>query len=213
MAHQLNTASKRRIIREVIIGARVYQNHLVAKSFLIVTEDGEAKEVCFHKDDFAHLVGVRSTLNDLDFYNHCIKGTLTESNIKAQQHYDFGTIRKKIVRIKKINRIIYANAKTNLVLINLHTNTTDFPLAIESIEDKMVVAFTGKDNHARSLRNNNQSRSDEKKNIIAIFSKNKLSKDLYNTLIYIKRTEILADDSKPFRKLISEKMVNKINIK
>ncbi|WP_169924277.1 PBECR4 domain-containing protein [Thomasclavelia cocleata] len=76
-------------------GARLYQKYLVPNTFLIVTEDGKSKEVCFNKKDFAHLVGVRSSLNDLDFYNHCIQGTLVEDNINEQQHYDFGTIRKK----------------------------------------------------------------------------------------------------------------------
>lgn len=38
----------------------------------------------------------------------------------------------------------------------------------------MVVAFTGKDLHARSLRNNNQTNADEKKNILAIFLKKRI---------------------------------------
>ena len=38
----------------------------------------------------------------------------------------------------------------------------------------MVVAFLGKDLHARSLRNNNQTNADEKKSILAIFSKEKI---------------------------------------
>ena len=58
-----------------------------------------------------------------------------------------------------------ADAQTNLVLVYLHTKTQDFPLAIENTHDKMVVAFIGKDLHARSLRNNNQTNADEKKSI------------------------------------------------
>ena len=75
--------------------------------FNIVTNDGKYHEVRFNKEDFAHLVGVRSYLNDLDFYKNCIKGTIAENNIKDQQHYDFGTIRKKIMRITKIHKICY----------------------------------------------------------------------------------------------------------
>lgn len=207
--HSLSQSNKRRIIKEVIAGARLYQKYLVTNDFLVVTEDGKYNEVRFHKDDFAHLVGVRSYLNDLDFYKNCIKGTLAQNNIKDQQHYDFGTLRKKIIRIKKINKIIYANANTNLVLVNLHTNTTDFPLAIESIEDKMVVAFTGNDLHARSLRNNNQTNSDEKKNILAIFSKEKNSQFLYSSCVYLKNYRILKDvccdlDTKVSVKILSE---------
>lgn len=206
--HVLTQSSKNRIIRDAIEGARLYQKYLVANTFLVVTEDGKSSEVCFNKKDFAHLLGVRSSLNDLDFYNHCIKGTLTESNINEQQHYDFGTIRKKIVRIKKINKIMYANADTNLILINLHTNTIDFPLAIESPKDKMVIAFTGNDNHARSLRNNNQTNSDEKKQIIAIFSKKRNAKEMYTQLIYLKDYRILKDIYKDFDENISVHLLN-----
>ena len=206
--HELNQSCKKRIRKDAIEGARLYQKYLVPNTFLIVTEDGKSKEVCFNKKDFAHLVGVRSSLNDLDFYNHCIQGTLVEDNINVQQHYDFGTIRKKIVRIKKINKIMYANADTNLILINLHTNTVDFPLAIESPKDKMVVAFTGNDNHARSLRNNNQTNFDEKKKIIAIFSKKRDSKEKYTQLVYLKDYQILKDMYEEFDENISVDLLN-----
>lgn len=95
------------------------------------------------------------------------------------------------MRITTINKIVYAKAQTNLVLVNLHTKTRDFPLAIESTNDKMVVAFTGKDLHARSLRNNNQTNADEKKNILAIFSKEKNSKSKYSNCVYLKIIKFL----------------------
>ena len=107
--HSLSKSKKKRIIRDIIIGARLYGKFLVPHDFLIVTNDGKYHEVRFHKEDFAHLVGVRSYLNDLDFYKNCIKGTIAENNIKDQQHYDFGTIRKKIMRITKINKIVQIN--------------------------------------------------------------------------------------------------------
>ncbi|MCD7892282.1 MAG: hypothetical protein LUG60_01145 [Erysipelotrichaceae bacterium] len=44
-------------------------------------------------------------------------------------------------------------------------HTQFFPIAIESREDKMVVAFTGDDFHARNLRNNNHTILDENKKI------------------------------------------------
>ena len=103
---------------------------------------------------------------------------------------------------------MYANADTNLILINLHTNTIDFPLAIESPKDKMVIAFTGNDNHARSLRNNNQTNSDEKKQIIAIFSKKRNAKERYTQLIYLKDYRILKDIYKDFDENISVHLLN-----
>ncbi|MFQ6792077.1 MAG: hypothetical protein ACLRT4_04735 [Thomasclavelia sp.] len=162
---------------------------------MVITEDGNSVVV--------HLAGVDTVFGDSDLYEHCIDGTLTEINIKSNQHYDFGTIRKKIIRIKKINKIIYANAGSNLVLINLHTHTRDFPIAIESLEDKMVVAFVGDDFHARSLRNNNQTNANEKKNIIAIFSREKRSEDKYEQLVYIKNYEYLRSIYTKFDEVIS----------
>lgn len=208
--HSLSESKKKRIIRDIIIGARLYGKFLVPHDFLIVTSDGKYNEVRFHKEDFAHLVGVRSYLNDLDFYKNCIKGTIAENNIKDQQHYDFGTIRKKIMRITKIHKIIYADAQTNLVLVNLHTKTHDFPLAIENTHDKMVVAFLGKDLHARSLRNNNQTNADEKKSILAIFSKEKNSKSNYSNCVYLKNYGILKGVCCDLNSKVSVKILNNL---
>lgn len=209
--HSLSKSKKKRIIRDIIIGASLYGKFLVPHDFLIVTIDGKYHEVRFNKEDFAHLVGVRSYLNDLDFYKNCIKGTIAENNIKDQQHYDFGTIRKTIMRITKIHKICYADAQTNLVLVHLHTKTQDFPLAIENTHDKMVVAFIGKDLHARSLRNNNQTNADEKKSILAIFSKEKNSKSKYSNCIYLKNYGILKDVCCDLNSKVSVKILNDLD--
>lgn len=198
--HSLSKSNKTRIIRDIIVGARLYEKFLVPYDFLIVTNDGEYNEVRFNKGDFAHLVGVRSHLNDLDFYKNCIKGTIAENNINNQQRYDFGTIRKKVMRITKINMIVYANAQTNLVLVNLHTKTRDFPLAIESTNDKMVVAFTGKDLHARSLRNNNQTNADEKN-----------SKSKYSNCVYLKNYKVLKSICCDLEEKVSVKIFNDLD--
>lgn len=207
--HSLSQSSKKRIKNDIITGARLYKKYLMPNEFLVITEDGDSVVVCFHKGDFAHLAGVDTVFDDSDLYDHCIDGTLTEINIKSNQHYDFGTIRKKIIRIKKINKIIYANADTNLVLVNLHTHTRDFPIAIESLDDKMVVAFTGDDFHARSLRNNNQTNADAKKNIIAIFSRGKRSNNKYEQLVYIKDYEYLKSIYPKYDEMISVNVLEK----
>ena len=209
--HSLSKSNKTRIIRDVIAGARLYEKFLVPYDFLIVTNDGKYNEVRFNKGDFAHLVGALSNLNDLDFYKNCIKGTIAINNINNQQHYDFGTIRKKIMRITKINKIIYANAQTNLVLVNLHTKTQNFPLAIESADDKMVVAFIGKDLHARSLRNNNQTDADERKNILAIFSKEKNSKSKYSNCVYLKNYDVLKSVCCNLKQKVSVRILNDLD--
>ncbi|MCD7892283.1 MAG: PBECR4 domain-containing protein [Erysipelotrichaceae bacterium] len=76
--HNLSQSNKRRIIKDVIIGARLYEKYLLPYEFLVITEDGKSVVICFHKKDFAHLADVRNVFNDIDFYHHCIHGTLTE---------------------------------------------------------------------------------------------------------------------------------------
>ncbi|NDO41942.1 hypothetical protein SAMN04489758_10598 [Thomasclavelia cocleata] len=72
----------------------------------------------------------------------------------------------------------------------------------------MVVAFTGNDNHARSLRNNNQTNSDEKKKIIAIFSKKRDSKEKYTQLVYLKDYQILKAIYEDFDENVSVNLLN-----
>ena len=72
----------------------------------------------------------------------------------------------------------------------------------------MVVAFTGNDNHARSLRNNNQTNFDEKKKIIAIFSKKRDSKEKYTQLVYLKDYQTLKAIYEDFNENVSVDLLN-----
>lgn len=207
---RLNSTQKQRIRNDVIKGARNYYKYLVPYKFLIITEDGDANIFQFNKADFIHLAGISSMLSDKDFFDNCLKGTLSENNIKDEQHYNFGTIKRKITRLKNIHRIIYANASTNLILINLYTNTACFPFAIESIEDKTVVAFRYPGNNARSLRNNNHTDSDNKKSIVAIFSKAKNQTEKYSNLVYLRNHAYLDNVSFDILSQISVNIINKL---
>lgn len=66
----------------------------MANEFVVITEDGDSVIICFHKEDFAHLFVVDSVFSDSNLGNHCIDVTFVVSNIKTNQHDDFGTIRK-----------------------------------------------------------------------------------------------------------------------
>ena len=82
----------------------------------------------------------------------------------------------------------------------MYTKTQDFPLAIENTHDKMVVAFIGKDLHARSLRNNNQTNVDEKN-----------SKSKYSNCIYLKNYGILKDVCCDLNSKVSVKILNDLD--
>ena len=47
--HSLSESKKKRIIRDIIMGSRLYAKFLVPYDFLIVTNDGKYHEVRFHK--------------------------------------------------------------------------------------------------------------------------------------------------------------------
>lgn len=75
----------------------------------------------------------------------------------------------------------------------------------------MVVAFTGKDLHARSLRNNNQTNADEKKNILAIFSKEKNSKSKYSNCVYLKNYKVLKSICCDLEEKVSVEIFNDLD--
>lgn len=70
-------------------------------------------------------------------------------------------------------------------MLNLHTNTCDFPIAIKNSNSNTCIGFIDNDNHARTIRkytNSNICKSEKK--ISAIFSKESAEKD-YKNVVYI----------------------------
>lgn len=179
------SVDKRRLLREKIInGAQEYNTHLVNKTFLIVCEDGYTDAVRFFKRDFLHLVGVKTDLTESAFYNNCVRRMLDVSNIKEEQKYNWSTLKSKADRIEKIHKIIYADVQDSLFMINLHTNSSDFPVAIRNKSIATCVGFRETINKARTLRKyDNSNDADEQKRIIAIFEK-KQTDSLYSDLVY-----------------------------
>lgn len=203
----LKDSNKERIRNSIILGAQIYKNKLIPYDFLVITDDYQYYTVRFNAVDFAHLIGIDTVFSDKDLFENCVKGTISKENIKTNQHYNFGTLKQKSNRIEKIHKIIYAKNDAHLILINLHTNTRDFPLAIENTDDKMVVAFVGKDHCARSLRKNNSTECDKRKTIIGIYAKSKGSSGKYNVQIYLKKDYFLTST---WAFLIDEKYLSAI---
>ena len=196
---------KRRLLKEKIInGAQEYNAHLINKDFLIVCEDGYTDVVRFFKRDFLHLTGVSTNLNEESFYDNCVRRKLDVSNIKEKQKYNWNTLKSKAVRIEKIHKIIYADVQESLFMINLHTESTDFPVAIRNKSIATCVGFKEIINKARTLRKyDNSSNADEQKRIIAIFEK-KQTDSLYSDLVYVSTVEELYDKKSDINSLLTE---------
>lgn len=177
---------KRQFLKEKIInGSREYKNHLMDKDFCIVCEDGSIHVVRFFKADFLHLTGIRTDLSEDNFFTNSTLGILGVSNIKEEQKYDWKTLKSKAIRIEHIHKILYENVKNTLFMINLHTNTATFPVAIKNSNIDTCIGFTDSVNKARTLRKySNSNDADEQKKIIAIFEK-KQTQAKYDKFVYI----------------------------
>ena len=205
---------KRELFRnKVINGARSYQK-LTKKRFLILTDDNKYTEIEFHVEDFKHLTGLKSNLNDEQFFKNGIKGNIRKENINASQKYNFNTLKHKTNQIEKIDKLIYADISESLFLINIKTDTADFNYGIKNNNKNICVAFVGEDNHARSLRKKNTLSEDEIM-IIAIFEKPIIDGkpiELYEHLVYLKNIQKLKLNTYNFKENLSKQLLNRLSI-
>lgn len=209
-ASNIIKADKRQYLRDkVVSGAQIYKKHFMNKKFLIICENNESYEIVFKKKDFKHLTGIESDLNEERFFENSAASTLSENNILENQHYNYQTLKFKADKIGTIDSLLYTNTKDSLFMIDLHTNTCDFPVAIKNVNSNTCIGFFGNDNHARSLRkySNSQDCKSQKK-IKAIFSKVNGSKE-YSESIYISGdiSDLFEKDSKySFSEKVKERL-------
>lgn len=191
MSHKINISIRKNMRNKIIKGAVNYQNHLIDKDFMIICKDGKIHNVRFFKKDFQHLTGLLSDLSEIDFFERCLNGSILVSNILEDQKYNISTLRYKTKKIEIIDKIIYGNTNNSLFMINLHTNTGDFPVAIRNKDISTCIGFRGNGNRARTLRKySNSSNADEQLEIIAIFGKHSSDK-LYSEKVFLKDKDIL----------------------
>ena len=194
----MRVSQKQYLRDKVVNGAKIYKKYLLNKKFLIICENNDSHEIVFKKKDFKHLTGIESDLNENRFFENSAASTLSENNILENQHYNYKTLKFKADKIETIDTLLYRNIEGSLFMVDLHTNTCDFPVAIKNINSNVCIGFLGNDNHARSLRkfSNSQNCRSEKK-IKAIFSKTNGDKE-YSDIVYISGdiSEILEKDSK-----------------
>lgn len=189
----LRQGQKERLRKGVIQGSRYYNRFLKDKTFIIVTVDYMYCSITFKKQDFCHFTGLSiSHVSESNFFDICVNGTITNSNIRDEQHYDYNTLRVKNNILKKLNKFLHADASTNLFISGLVTNTFTFSCAIRNDIENMTICFVGENNHARSLRKARNSRNTEdEKQIIGIFE---LNNSKWDKCIYIRNKQDIIDN-------------------
>lgn len=202
--------NKRKKLRNnAIRGAAKYSHYLIDKDFLVICEDGTEYVLHFYKSDFKHLTGIKSNLNDDDFFTNCVNRHLDLGNISEYQKYNWETLNSKSKRIIQIHRIVYDNIQNTLFLINLHTNTKDFPVAIKNTNIDTCVGFLNTNNKARTLRKYNSSNDAEKEKKICLILAKKVNTTLYNELIYISNIKNIYDANNKIVDKLSDNLQNK----
>lgn len=142
---------KKRLLESCIKGAKEYSN-LVGNIYEIHTVENKVYHIEFNTKDFKHLCGVTSSLKDEDFYNNAKKSLLTTKNISNNQIKDWNSLKGKEKCILNIQSFIM-NADEVLILEELNTNTSVFPIALRNDAKDIAVAFKKASNYyARSLR-------------------------------------------------------------
>lgn len=92
-------------------------------------------------------------------------------------------------------------------MINLHTKTRDYPVAVRNKDMDTCIGFTGTINRARTLRKYAKSeQADKQLEIIAIFGK-RIIDQIYSEQIYVKsREELLRIAPEMVEKVIHQNL-------
>jgi len=190
----LTEGNKNRLRTCIIQGAINFEQYLNNKTFLILCEDNSQTQIRFFQEDYKHLTGIYSDLEDTEFYDKCKHGNISTGNIDTYQKYDWSTLRKKTKKIKHFHELLYSKADKSLLLNQLKTHTTVFPVAIRNDEENICVGFVDDIHKARSLRSAKNSRdADSEKQIIAILGK-KNGSGKFEEKVYVKESYEVKED-------------------
>ena len=182
----LTEGNKNRLRASIIQGAVNFEQYLNDKTFLILCEDNSQTQIRFFQEDYKHLTGLYSDLADEEFYKKCQQGIISTGNIDTLQKYDWSTLKKKTGKIERFHELLYSKADKSLLLNQLKTHTTIFPVAIRNDAENICVGFVDDINKARSLRSaNNSHDADGGKQIIAILGK-KNGNEKFEEIVYMK---------------------------
>ena len=202
--YTINIPERLNMRTKVLNGAKKYDTKLINKIFWIICDDGSQHNVRFFKKDFQHLTGLLSDLPESEFYKRCCDNTLSLNNILPNQKYNLPTLRYKTNIINNIDDIIYGRSENSLFMINLHTHTIDYPVAIRNSNMNACIGFKDNSHRARTVRKYaNSANADKQLKIIAIFSKQQSDKK-YTNLVYLSDKTVLFEKISNIKELISE---------
>ena len=148
----LNNAEKQKIRTNIIKGAQFFENKLAENHFIIVTDNNMFFDVSFCRRDFLHLTGLYVNMSEINFYNSCVNGTFSISNIKNNQKYSRNTLLDKSDGIANLDRFIHSDGNINLYLDIINTPTDIMPAGIFNPAINHTIGFKGTENYARSMR-------------------------------------------------------------
>ena len=208
---RFNETKRTAIRNKIITGADKYNKFLMNKVFLVICEDGSLHNVRFFAKDFQHLTGIHSDLSQKDFFEKALNKTLTVDNILEQQKYDGYTLKYKTNIIENIEKNIYGDSSESLFMLNLHTKTFDYPVAIRNSGLKGCVGFKQTNHRARTIRKYaNSNNADKELKIIGIFSKSQ-EESKYTEFVYLSDIEVFSALELDM-KLFSNEIVGKLTI-
>ena len=206
MSHTITQTQKERIVDLVISSCRFYDKNLINKRFLIITESYRKSILCFKPVDFLHLTGLSANMSPDRFYNLCRNGFLSHTNIPSTQHYAYRNIIAKLKILNNLQFLIYADASTNLFLINIITNTTIFPIGLRNDNKNCAIMFKGRDNHARSTRTARHCQNVALSERIICILQKEVSAIKWNKLIYIRNSDEIINNAPDLKGEIDDKL-------
>ncbi len=209
-ARPLKDKDKKRIISYLEVAAPKYKKYYLGRSFNIICDDFCEYNVVFTKNKFLHLTGLKIKGNEEDFFKNCLTGKISIEQINNIQKYNLNTIYKKCKRLSKFDSFLYASTSTTLFLENLHTNTFNFPVAINNVELDTCICFNDDILTASSLRTSSNSyNADKSKKIICILSK-KYEEEKYSQINYISSSKEIISNIEGIKERIHIDLLKRI---
>lgn len=140
----LTEGNKNRLRTSIINGAVNFEQFLNDKTFFILCEDKSQTKIRFFQEEYKHLTGIYSDLEDAEFYSKCRQGHISTGNIDTVQKYEWSTLKKKTGKIARLHEVLYSKADKSLLINGLKTNTTVFTVALRNDEENICIGFLQK---------------------------------------------------------------------
>lgn len=120
---------KFKIRNNIIATAKLYQEYLLDKHFLIVYS-GKYVEIQFLSENFLHLTGVGTYLSATRFFDLCVSNQLTVNQFFYNSRYPARISKKKV---NNLSRILYLFNSDSIILEEVDTDTQFYEIGITEL--------------------------------------------------------------------------------